>query len=80
LSGRIAPALRVSSRQTEFNCGKSKCRLYLHHTNFGLAHGMTSLFAEGVGDGNKKDLPPQYARNPLKTLNSEEAAKGNERK
>jgi hypothetical protein len=41
---------------------------------------MTSLFAEGVGDGNKKDLPPQYARNPLKTLNSEEAAKGNERK
>jgi hypothetical protein len=28
----------------------------------------------------KKRFPPQYARNPLKTLNSRESTKGKERK
>jgi hypothetical protein len=41
---------------------------------------MTSVFAGG-GEGRKqKDFPPQYARNPLKTLNSRESTKGKERK
>jgi hypothetical protein len=33
------------------------------------------------GEGRKqKDFPLQYARNPLKTLNSRESTKGKERK